>query len=73
MEHTTYPPTDGRTLAERRRAAGVTQDEVAARLTTTRQALGRLERNPAVSYIRTQRYLAALAAEVKAKLPESVA
>lgn len=67
MEHPTYSPADGRTLAERRRAAGVTQDAIAARVGVTRQALTRWERTGALPYVKAHKYLAALTAAVEAE------
>jgi transcriptional regulator with XRE-family HTH domain len=67
VEHPTYSPVDGRTLAERRKAAGVTQDAVAERIPTTRQALSRWERAAALPYVKAHKYLAALSAAVEAE------
>lgn len=64
MEQTTYPPTDGSTLRQRRKAAGVSQDDVAKHIPTTRQALRRWEQNPALPYVKAAKYLAALDAAV---------
>ena len=63
----TYPPTDGRSLRQLRDDAGVSQDEVAAHIPTTRQALGRWERNPRLSYVKATQYRAALAVAVERK------
>ena len=64
VEHDTYPPTDGKTLRALRQDAGVSQDAVAARIPTTRQALSRWEQNPRLAYIKATRYRAALSAAV---------
>ena len=64
VEHPTYPPTPGDVLRAARAAAGVSQDAVAAHIPTTRQALGRWERNPRLPYVKAQRYRAALDAAV---------
>ena len=73
MEHPTYSPADGRTLAERRRAAGVTQDAIAARVGVTRQALTRWEQSPALPYLKARKYLDALTAAVEAEIPRAIA
>ncbi len=75
MDTPTYPTAVGRDLAARRRAAGVSMDEVARRIPTTRQALRRWETKPDLPYVKARKYLAALAAAVeeKAQIPEAVA
>lgn len=60
MEHITYPATDGSTLRTLREDAGVSQDDVAGRIGTTRHALRRWERNPRLPYVKAMAYRAAL-------------
>lgn len=67
MEQPTYPPTPGEILRALRDDAGVSQDEVAAHIPTTRQALSRWERNPRLPYIKARQYRAALDAAVAAR------
>ena len=64
VEQTTYPPTPGATLRALRDDAGVSQDEVAAHIPTTRQALGRWERHPRLPYVKAKQYRDALDAAV---------
>jgi DNA-binding transcriptional regulator YiaG len=64
VDDTTYTTTDGTTLRGRREAAGVSQEKLARRLLTTRQALRRWESNPALPHIKAARYQAALEALV---------
>jgi len=67
VEHPTYPPTDGRTLKALRDDAGVSQDDVAAFIPTTRQALRRWEQHPRLPYLKAEQYRKALAAAVQSK------
>lgn len=68
MELPTFPPTSGATLKARRDDAGVSQEAIAFRLNTTRQAIGRWERKPEVRYVKARKYLDALEAEVADQL-----
>jgi len=61
----TYSPANGHNLAEQRRAAGVTQDDIAKRIGTTRQALTRWEQSDRLPYIKARRYVMALHAIVE--------
>lgn len=71
MEQTTYPPTPGASLRALRDDAGVSQDEVAAHIPTTRQALGRWERNPRLPFVKATQYRDALHAAVAARAGRS--
>lgn len=73
MEHPTYPPADGRTLRARREAAGVSQEDIASRIGTTRQALRRWEGKPDLPYVKARRYLDALDAAVAARVAVTAA
>lgn len=64
MKTLAYPPTDGSTLREAREAAGISQDDIAARIKTTRQALRRWEQNPELPFVKAAKYRAALDAAV---------
>ena len=68
-----YPPTDGQSLKARRENAGISQDDIAERIGTTRQALRRWEQNPRLTYVKAARYLAALDDAVAEKVPGKVA
>ena len=64
MDNPTYPTTAGPTLRTLRESAGISQDDIAARLGTTRQALRRWENNPALPFVKASKYRAALDAAV---------
>ena len=67
MDHPTYPPTDGNLLKSLREDAGVSQDDVAAFIPTTRQALRRWENHPRLPYLKAEQYRKALASAVASK------
>ena len=67
MTHPTYPPTPGADLRTLREDAGVSQEDVAAYIPTTRQAIGRWERSARVPFVKAEQYRAALVAAVKAR------